>query len=336
MKKMKKAFSLIEVIFVLTILGIVASISSQIIVQVYENYITQKALYKATTKTEIAVTQIINRLAFAIDGTTITKRPHTSTYTVPYTETSVGTNWIKLNDIDINNDDHKQFTTIEWIAYDNDSFSTGQVPYWSGLGNFDLASRDFFITPGSDLSKTATVMANLSKDSAGNSKVNLTNNKPAGLIFSDKDNEYKTDEEYSPACMGLVNENNTSCIFPVEIGTPLGALNDNNLTFTRSNEAKNITERYKLAWSAYAIVPEDKDGDNLYDLYLYYNYQPWNNEKYAENNGTAIAQRSLLINNVSVFKFTENGGVIQLKLCANETIGNDVNITSCKEKAIIR
>jgi len=85
-----------------------------------------------------------------------------------------------------------------------------------------------------------------------------------------------------------------------------------------------------LAWSAYSLVPEDLDGDGLFNLFLYYNYQPWNGEKYTDGS------RSLLITDVSVFKFTENGGVIQLKLCASENIGENFNISSCKEKAIIR
>jgi prepilin-type N-terminal cleavage/methylation domain-containing protein len=336
MIKMKKAFSLIEVIFVLTILGIVASISSQIIVQVYENYITQKALYKTTTKTEIAINQIINRLTFAIDSTTVTKKPHTSTYTTPYTIGSRGENWIKLSDIDISNDNHKQFTTIEWIGYDNDSFSATAAPLWSGVAMYDTeggATRESFRTPGSDLSSVATIMNNLS-----NGKVNLTNTNPAAVIFSEKDNYYRTiDLEYDPTCMGLIETNNTSCIFPVRRGTPI-ATNDNNLTFTRDADANNvallpkiITERYKLAWSAYALVPEEsKTEPGLYDLNLYSNYQPWNNETYTDGD------KNLLINNVSVFKFTENGGVIQLKLCATENIGQDFNISSCKEKAIIR
>ncbi len=330
MIKMKKAFSLIEVIFVLVILGIVASISSQIIVQVYENYITQKALYNTTTKTEIAINQIVNRLTYAIDGTTVTKNP----LTPPYTAASRGNNWIRLSDIDVNDPNHQQFTTIEWIGYDNDSFSAMVTPLWSGLAKYDTAggaTRESFETPGSNLNSVATIMNNLS-----HGKVDLSNTNPAAVIFSQQDNEYIIGSEYDPTCMGLIETTNTSCIFPVKVGT-LIAGNDTNLTFTRAADANNanllpkiITERYKLAWSAYALVPEDKDGDNLYDLNLYYNYQPWNNETYKDG------EKSLLINNVSVFKFTENGGVIQLKLCASENIGKDYNISSCKEKAIIR
>lgn len=308
---MKKAFSLIEVIFVLVILGIVASISSEIIVQVYESYILQNAIYKSTTKTELVATQIVNRLTFAIEGTTIAKD-------IDKNGTVKGVDWIKLEDIPPFDNN---FTTVEWIGYDNDSFSAGATPYWSGVANYETATRNSFISPASQFSKVATIMNNLS-----NGKVDITNAKPAGLLFFQQDNEYRSGLGYSPLCMGLIDDTNTSCIFPIKIGST-----DNNITFTRTNEPKIVTERYKLAWSAYALVPEKHiPNDGLYDLNLYYNYQPWNSEKYSDGN------KSLLMKNLSVFKFTENGGVIQLKLCATENIGADYNISSCKEKAIIK
>jgi hypothetical protein len=123
--------------------------------------------------------------------------------------------------------------------------------------------------------------------------------------------------------MGLVDENDTSCISRV-------SMNDNTHFNFPDAKPKTIYERYKLAWSAYALVPEEDNSTGLFNLNLYSNYQPWNNEKYTDGS------KSLLINNVSVLKFTENGGVIQLKLCVTENIGKDYNISSCKEKAIIR
>ncbi len=310
---MRRAFSLIEVIFVLVILGIVASISSEIIVQVYESYIVQNALYKSTTKTELVATQIVNRLTYAIEGTTVAKD-------IDKNGTVEGVDWIKLEDIPPYDNN---FTTVEWIDYDNDSLSAGATPYWSGVANYESATRNSFISPASQFSKVATIMNNLS-----NGKVDLTNTKPAGLLFFQQDNQYKDGLEYNPLCMGLIDDTNSSCIFPVKIGSI-----DNNLTFTRTNEPKIVTERYKLAWSAYALVPKKHTPeDGLYDLYLHYNYQPWNGEKYNDTN----TSKSLLMKNISVFKFTENGGVIQLKLCATENIGADYNISSCKEKAIIK
>jgi prepilin-type N-terminal cleavage/methylation domain-containing protein len=310
MKKSHAAFSLIEVIFVLVILGIVASISSSIIAQVYENYITQRALYKVTTKTELVSNQIINRLTYRIQGTTIAKDPSKSGIVE-------GTDWIMLKDIPSADNN---FTTIEWIGYDNDSLTASQTPGWSGVANYETATKSNMVTPASQLTTTAAIVQNLSKG-----KVTLSGTKYAGLLFQEKDNYYRGTVEYNPSCMGLIDTTNTNCIFRI---TNSG---DTNLTFPDA-KPKIVTERYKLAWSAYALVPEDTApiGDGLYNLYLYYNYQPWNGEGYRQ--GT----KKLLVNNISVFKFTENGGVIQFKLCASENIGKNFNISTCKEKAIIR
>lgn len=302
---------MIEVIFVLVILGIVASISSQIIVQVYQNYITQKALYNINTKTELISTQIVNRLSHVIDGTTIVKDP----LHPPYSAATKGNNWVKMEDIAV--DDN--FTMVEWIGYDNDSFAAGATPYWSGVANYETASRDSFDTPGSTLSSVQTIMNSLS-----GGKVDLTSAKPAAVLFIQKSNRYKKGAggEYDPTCMGLIDPTQRACIFRVSMNS------DTNLSF-EDNKTKIVTERYKLAWSAYALVPEENT-PNDYNLSLYYNYQPWNGEVYTDG------EKRLMIPHVSVFKFTENGGVIQLKLCATENIGEDYNLSSCKEKAIIR
>ncbi len=324
--KNRKAFSLIEVVFVLVILGIVASIVSQIIVQVYENYILQRAIYNVSTKTELVANQIVNRLTYRIQGTTISK-DHKAFLDYKNLGTAIAdTDWLAIEDLPIAG---TKYTTIEWIGYDNDSFSSHTNPNWSGVANYETASINKFTTPASTLENVATIINNLS-----NGKVDLTSNKPASVLFMQNDNYYTGSSEYSPLCMGLIPElatSSTDCIFPV------WADSNTSLTFTRSQDPnsatirpKIITERYKLAWSAYAIAPE-ADGKGLFNLVLYSNYQPWNGESYIDNNIT----KHTLMKNVSVFKFSENGGVIHFKLCATELLG-DTNISTCKEKAIIR
>jgi len=54
LRSFRKAFSIIEIVFVIVILGIVASIASDIIVQVYDSYIVQRAVYRVNYKTELA------------------------------------------------------------------------------------------------------------------------------------------------------------------------------------------------------------------------------------------------------------------------------------------
>ena len=341
--KSKKAFSLIEVIFVLVILGIVASISSQIIAQVYENYIMQRAVYNVSTKTELVANQIVNRLSYRIQGTTISKDHQNFLVRQNAVDMGAGVipvinpnDWLPLQDIPVGN----QYTSIEWIGYDNDSFASTQNPNWSGIANYEVgATINGFSSPGSTLNNVAAIMTNLS-----NGKVDLTNANPAALLFLENDNYFTDTNPYSPLCMGMIPEllADTSCIFPVQQNGVDG------FTFTRAQDPNNvgvlpkiITERYKLAWSAYAIAPEDRDGDvdgdgidddGLFDLVLYSNYQPWNGESYMDANTT----RNILMRDVTVFKFSENGGVINFKLCASENIGQDFNVTTCKQKVVIR
>jgi len=92
-------------------------------------------------------------------------------------------------------------------------------------------------------------------------------------------------------------------------------------TIALDNNASRIMEHYKLAWSSYALVVENGD------LYLYYNFAP----SKAAAIGTS---KQLLLKNVSVFKFQGAGNTIRFKICKQENIGEDYNITSCKEKAV--
>lgn len=340
--KTHKAFSLLEVIFVLVILGIVASIGSSILVQVYENYIMQRAVYNVSSKTELAATQIVNRLRYRIQGTTISK-DHAK-YLDYYTNgTALDINdSIELSEIPVAG---SKYTTIEWIGSDNDSFSIDETPAWSGVANYtstgvspDDASRNGFTTPGSNLSRVSSIMSNLSEG-----KVNLTSTNPAALLFYQEINSYKSGKYYHYSCMGLLPTHlggSTDCIFPVMQSS------GNRFGFTTTTPPtpaptivhpahpaivpKIITERYKLAWSAYALVPELMP-NGQYDLKLHYNYQPWSGENYIEH-----GQSKTIMKNITVFKFSERAGVIQFKICASEPISKDLNVSSCKEKVVIR
>ena len=317
-KKVHTAFTLIEVIFVLVILGIIASIASSLIVKVYESYITQNALYKVSTKTELVANQIANRLTYAISSSTISKVTDSNGLWSGDIAEDIG--WIQLKNIMFG---HNEFRSIEWIGFDNDSFSASITPGWSGVANYNSSTRNILNTPASDLTLSRDIIFNLSDN-----EVDLNTNNPnsAVIIFREKNHFYTDISEYSPLCMGLIESNNTECVFPVQRNS------DTQLKFIDVNKSKIVTERYKLAWSAYAIVPTDPDGDNLWDLTLHYNYQPWNGENY----NSPTTSKKLLMKNVSVFKFTKNGSIIQFKLCASENIGSNFPISTCKEKVVLR
>ncbi|MDQ1325874.1 MAG: hypothetical protein QG564_998 [Campylobacterota bacterium] len=310
----RKAFSLLEILFVIVILGIVASIGSNIIAQLYENYIIQKAMHSVSLKTELAINQIVNRLTYRIGNSVIARKAD-------------GT-FIPLQDINygVTNTDN---AILEWIGYDYDSFAAQTSPGWSGYANIAATAAPNISTPGSELTFTSTVISNLS---GGNPVL--------ALLFSLGDQPDMSIINPNSRCFGY--DGNTSCIHQV------GIVNDTTLNTNRAALTASISDHYKLAWSAYAIVPvnanalysDTRDGavvaegtPQSFDLELRYNYQPWAGSQHAN------AMRSTLIRNATSFKFSEQGGTIRIKLCATERVGNlntSTNVSVCKEKVVIR
>ena len=271
-KRLTPAFSMLELIFVIVILGIVASIGSELIVRVYEQYIVQRAEHRATIKTELAATQIANRLASAIPGTVY--RIRTNDNYEPIDSDFPGTT----------GDDYKG---LRWTGSDTDSFSATATPGWSGFCDIDASLTPNILTPGSDFSTTSTIIGYLS----------------AGTLPSSSPAVYFP---YDPT--------------PYPVNNPTAG---NTLTFT-GTLPNRISEHYKLAWTSYALVVTNGD------LYLHYNLSP-----IPGIDGTAVGgSSSLLMKNISTFRFKGAGRTIRFKICREERISKDVNITSCKEKAV--
>lgn len=273
---------MLEVVFVIVILGIVASIGAELIAKVYENYIVQRAQHRASIKTQLAINQIANRLRYAIPGTIVRRVGKTGTPEFA-TETMI---------IDPSGE---TYTVLQWVASDGDSFEaisssassgTARRPGWSGFCdiNASASNRITLSTPGSNLDLTNTIQTNLGR--TGKFAI------------------------YFP------NDTNGTNVPVAHYGTGAGQ------TITLDNNATRIVERYKLAWTSYALVVENGD------LNLYYNFLP--------TTGTAIgATNMILLKNVTNFKFETRGQTTRVKLCVEENIGEgNVTIPSCKEKAV--
>jgi len=268
-KRLTPAFSMLELVFVIAILGIVASIGAEMIVKVYEGYIVQRAEHRATIKTELAATQIANRLVSAIPGTVV--RRITPTGAIE-----------DINDDMLLDPTGLSYTVLQWVASDMDSYSATATPGWSGFCDIDdpLNTANSLSTPGSSLGTTVAIINNLSGSG-----------QTPKIYFPYDSNEY-----------------NASIA-----GT----------TITLSGAgAPHIVEHYKLAWTSYALVVENGD------LYLYYDFPA------IPAVGFANAPKSLLLSNVSAFKFKGDGRAIRFKICKEERIGDDLNVSACKEKAV--
>ncbi len=302
--KQRSAFTLFEIIMVIVIMGIVAMIGTNIIAHMYENYMRSKYINILEQKTELAMEVIVNRLKYRVKSTAIVRQK--------------GTNNIAwLNDEDLN----ATYDMIEWIGYDYDSFkgeSNGSlaIPGWSGL--LDLNHPDTnatqFVTPGSRLSYASSVINTLSR---GNVDLNASTSKHPVIIF-----KKLTGRSFKGFGWDWTSTDHNDTLIVHK-----DPASEEILIFDEANVTDHLVEQYRLAWSAYALVPEgDKDDD--FNLTLYYNYQPWYGEKYTDGMSTLVAEH------VSSFKFLQSGNTVRIKLCIQDSNQTGIGFGFCKEKAV--
>ena len=343
---MKKAFTLVELIFVIVILGILSVMSTELILNVYRNYVYSKAINELESKVEIALEQISSRLTDRIRHTTIAKLPAGGA--IP----AGGRAFVAINETT------PAHAILEWYGQSSESkfFATrlnrnniDNVVYgWSGfLHRFGACSYDAgqygscfnpsadglsisqIRTPATNFTNAANVIRGYGSASAAvvfpvNNSVNNYYDIPAGATPSDTQ---------SAIPINLARSAGDTILFtaPYTIKTSIDAgLIDNH----------GISERYYVSHSAYALVPTnftnyDERGTarREFDLALYYNYYPWN----ATNNTYLNGANSILLRHVTMFRFRGNNNTVELKLCARDPLNlpNSQDFIVCKSKVVL-
>lgn len=85
------------------------------------------------------------------------------------------------------------------------------------------------------------------------------------------------------------------------------------------------SERMQRIQQAKSMQNNDNDGN----LTLYYNYQPWNGQKYTDGQSAVIMQ------DVDTFQFKAVGDLIKVQLCVRDSnISSDGGYSVCKEKTV--
>ena len=309
---MKRAFTLLELVVVIVVLGIIAMMSFNAIMNIYSNYFQTRTVNELETQTEIALEQISKRLEHRIKPSVIARKTDGA--------------FLALNDSGVNL--NAEYEILEFIPYAYEIFN--DVPSGSNKagrysGYADLAKSSpatGLISPGSNFS---TEVVETIKDLTCREDTNATcvdfTKKDGGVVAIFSDVYYNVQDSF-----GYNGD-----ITKLDIAKVGVKSTDGNTLEISGFGGKQISEQYHLAYTANAIVPEQsadpKDTANgVFDLNLYYDYRPWMGEKYKQN-----GEKATLAKNVTRFVFTEKNGVIVLKLCMR---AKNSEITICKSKAV--
>lgn len=310
---MKRAFTLLELVVVIVVLGIIAMMSFNAIMNIYSNYFQTKTVNELETQTEIALEQISKRLEHRIKPSVIARKTDGA--------------FLALNDSGVNLD--AKYEILEFIPYAYEIFNdvpsgSNKAGRYSGYADLVKSSpATGLISPGSNFS---TEVVETIKDLTCREDTNATcvdfTKKDGGIVAIFSDVYYNVQSSFGYS-------NGTA---PVSLDiAKVGVKSTDGDTLEISGfDGKQISEQYHLAYTANAIVPEQsadpKDTANgVFDLNLYYDYRPWMGQGYK--NG----EKATLAKNVTRFVFTEKNGVIVLKLCMR---AKNSEITICKSKAV--
>ena len=320
---MKRAFTLLELVVVIVVLGIIAMMSFNAIMNIYSNYFQTRTVNELETQTEIALEQISKRLEHRIKPSVIARKTDGA--------------FLALNDSGVNL--NAEYEILEFIPYAYEIFNDV----------ISLDANDHVIEQGGKAGRYSGY-ADLAKSSPATGLISPGSNFTTGVVETIKDLTCR--EDTNATCVDFAKKDggvvaifsdvyyNVQSSFGYSNGTvpvsldiaKVGVKSTDGDTLEISGfSGKQISEQYHLAYTANAIVPEQsadpKDTANgVFDLNLYYDYRPWMREKYKPN-----GEKATLAKNVTRFVFTEKNGVIVLKLCMR---AKNSEITICKSKAV--
>ncbi|WP_457750333.1 type II secretion system protein [Sulfurimonas sp.] len=305
--KNRFAFTMIELIFVIVIMGIIGKFGVEFLAQAYNSFIFSKINHELQSNSEATVEFIAKRLEGRIKDSVIARLANNSFDPIG----------------DVNNS--KTYVVLEWVGSDTDGYcglsdtNATHLPDWSGIIDLDAGDKTKLVSPATNTTAINSLINTLSGATAG---VN-----DSALFFIGANSDARTGYGWD----GITTTINAQqgAMHPIQsiAGQPTQFTSSTGTDFS----GVDIYEYYKLAWSAYAVAMEDYNATTkMGNLYFYHNYQPWQGEQYNDNNDNL--HKSLIMQNVSTFRFTAIGSIIKIQVCTKTDLVEEYSL--CKEKTI--
>ena len=288
-------------IFVIVILGILGTLSSEILLKMYQTFVMEKGVQNIEVQLKTTLEQLGKYTENAIKPSIVFNNNGTYQDIGEITTKTAG----KLDSAN---------KLYMWIGKDIESMQgiwngSRVYPAYSGLADLKNSSGAIIITTDCNLSNVDDIVENIT------GKTDITANGSRSALYFVYGNS-------SGTVKSRFWDNNPSSLFAIN------AYNENNLTLNIS--APEIGDIYYLAYSAYAVKLEGST------LKLIWNFRPWENQTYSNGSEHIIAE-----NITKFYVWSESGGsLIRFYICATDSdikvVGGNDNWEYCKESVVLR
>ena len=302
----KLGFTMIELVFVIVVMGIIGKFGVEFLAQAYKGFIFSNVNHNLQANGKMAVETIATRLQYRIKDSIIARKSSDDSFKA--LASASGTD----------------YNILEWISTDIDNYrglyksdTNLSLPNWSGIIDLDDSNASSLTSPATETNTTDALIDILSDGDSG------IENAAIYFIGSNTDiNKYGWD---IPSTGAFSDQNQT--MHPITSGGAITQLIPD--TGVNDFSGVDVYEYYQLAWTAYAVgISDYNTTSKTGTLMLYYDYQPWEGENYKSN----TTKSAVLMENVSTFQFKSIGSIVKIQVCVNSELVEDYSL--CKEKTV--
>ena len=298
------AFTMLELVFVIVIMGIIGKFGVEFLAQAYNGFIYSKINNELQSNSGMALESIGSKLQFRIKDSVIGRVESNNSFEP------------------LGSAGGDEYNILEWVGSDVDGYRGNSLPFWSGIIDLDESNKTILVSPETNTTALNDLIETLSHNSGTD-----INDSAIYLIGSDSNiHQYGwTDENGNHP----LTDHNSSVMHPIKSVSGHIDQFESNITGDDFSDI-DIYEYYQFSWTAYAVALEDYNdsGNGTGNLYLYYDYQPWHGEDF---NGTE-SSKSLIMKDVSTFRFKSVGSIVKIQVCVKSDLIKDYSL--CKEKTI--